>query len=1532
MIVTLIKQDRLFTTFLPNKVMGQYWIKDLDTNGKERNLLSIEANSGNWVARSNKKVTIINASKEILNEVILSDYLFYNLSILGSEEKVSMYVEPVSRESQSFIKIIPIQNGEYRIGRTLESHICFDNNLVSSDHARLYYQDGKWRIVDRDSTNGTFVNQIRISDCELKFGDVIYIMGLKIIIGNGFIAVNMPNNKVKLDGNHFKKMMLKETIVDSDDDETEDIEDNNDYFYRSPRFKRDVQTSHIKVDGPPVATEEQQMPLLLVLGPTITMGITMISSSLIGTINAVSSGGNIKTALPSIIISGIMIFGMITWPILSKRYEKKLKKKQEKKRQKKYKEYIESIREDINKEIELQTQILLENNVIYDDCQNRILEKRSNLWERVNGQNDFLKLNVGLGDKKLDAEISFPPKSFTMTEDNLQDLMYELANEPKQLVQVPLSISLTEQYITGITGNRELAINFIKRLIIQLATLHSYDEVKIVFIGDKQEFKKEWEFIKWLPHIWDNKHQIRYLATDANEVKELSSYFENIIEQRKNANVSATSLSPYYVIIAADKTLFDRAEFIKSILEIEKNIGFSAITMFDQLSSLPKECSLVIDLDEKQSKIYDKNDVTGEVTNFIADCNPCPNIMDLAVALSNISLDLTSQKFNLPNQLNFLQMYNVGKIEHLNSLSRWKENNPTVSLRAPVGVDTMGEDFYLDLHEKFHGPHGLIAGTTGSGKSEYIITYILSLAVNYHPNEVSFILIDYKGGGLAGAFEDSEKGIKLPHLAGTITNLSGTEIKRSLVSIQSELKRRQAVFNEARKITQEGTVDIYKYQKLFREGVVKEPMSHLFIISDEFAELKSQQPDFMDELISAARIGRSLGVHLILATQKPSGVVDDQIWSNSKFKVCLKVQDKNDSMDVLKRPDAAEITQTGRFFLQVGFNELFEMGQSAWAGATYIPSDRPIKVKDDSVRIVDNLGRTIKEAKPTTKSDSQARTPQIVEIVKYLSDIAKEEQVEARSLWLEAIPKLILLHDTANKYNYSSELGILNPVIGEFDDPSRQRQGLLTMSLSNEGNAIVYGATGSGKTTMLSTMLYSLLETQTPEYLNAYILDFGSGTLKFFDKAPQIGDVLLSSDNEKIINLFKFLQEEIDNRKKIFAPYGGDYKSYNKNSKTKIPNILVVIHNFAAFSEMYEEYNDILYVLSREGVKYGIIFVLTVSDTSTIRFKLRQNFKQEFTLQLNDQGDYIDVVGNTNGLFPTATPGRGLVKLDDLYEFQTCKICEDSDELDMIKKLSEELATKYSIRAKSIPILPDNVDYNFVSKLVGNLKNVPIGVNKNSLEIATINIKDKVMTPILASSLDTTGSFTNELIKILEKTDNTKVFAIDTEELLNFKPNVINDDFEQVIQSMIDEIEKRKQQYIDSNSDNKIFDSMNQIVYVISGFDNLIKSLSSDMSNKLKDALKDIKPVFKISFVIIDNSNGLKEYSYDDWYKQYITGIDGIWIGEGIADQYVIKPNKITNDMYKEIGEDFGYLIIKGKAQLLKMLNFIDDEGEIIDE
>ena len=411
-----------------------------------------------------------------------------------------------------------------------------------------------------------------------------------------------------------------------------------------------------------------------------------------------------------------------------------------------------------------------------------------------------------------------------------------------------------------------------------------------------------------LESIWDDEQNQRYLAATSEEVRELSAELEREILPRGNVkNHEQEEISPHYVIIAASLKMADQCEAFRKMLGFEKNCSLSMLSLGSELRELPKEIKTVIDLTEPEHcTVYDKEDISGRRLSFVLEKVKEDWLPQLGEELANIRLDLASQKFALPDMMTFLEMFQVGKIEHLNCLTRWKENDPTKTLQTPIGVGTAGETFMLDLHEKFHGPHGLVAGMTGSGKSEFIITYILSLAVNYHPDEVAFILINYKGGGLAGAFEDEEKGIRLPHLAGTITNLDGAAVNRSLISIQSELRRRQAIFNEARRVANEGTMDIYGYQQLFRDGIVTEPVPHLFIISDEFAELKAQQPEFMEQLISAARIGRSLGVHLILATQKPSGVVDDQIWSNSKFRICLKVQEKADSQDMIKCPDAAD--------------------------------------------------------------------------------------------------------------------------------------------------------------------------------------------------------------------------------------------------------------------------------------------------------------------------------------------------------------------------------------------------------------------------------------------------------------------------------------------------------------------------------------------------------------------------------------------------------------------------------------------------
>ena len=428
-------------------------------------------------------------------------------------------------------------------------------------------------------------------------------------------------------------------------------------------------------------------------------------------------------------------------------------------------------------------------------------------------------------------------------------------------------------------------------------------------------------------------------------------------------------------------------------------------------------------------------------------------------------------------------------------------------------------------------------------------------------------------------------------------------------------------------------MDIYKYQQLYRDKVVTEPLPHLFIISDEFAELKTQQPDFMDQLISAARIGRSLGIHLILATQKPSGVGDDQIWSNSKFRVCLKVQERADSQDMIKCPDAAELTQTGRFYLQVGYNELFALGQSAWCGADYIPTDVIEKTVDTSIQVIDNIGRVVMNVMPSQKKKiGKASTKQIVSVVKYLSDLAKEENVYARPLWLEPIPERIYIDSLESKYGTLSHGVYLEPIVGEYDDPFNQKQGLLTVPLSREGNCLIYGSAGNGKATFLTTLCYSLIKNHTAEELNMYILDFGSETLKVFETAPQVGGFMTSADEEMITNLFKMLQAEMNERRSLFSDYGGDYASYYRNSGTVIPNIVVVLNDFSGFAEQYEDFQDDFTVLSRDGVKYGIYFAVSATGTNAIRYRTQQNFRVVMTLQLNDATDYSIIVGKTDGL------------------------------------------------------------------------------------------------------------------------------------------------------------------------------------------------------------------------------------------------------------------------------------------------------------
>ena len=1527
MIATLVTKERTFSISLPEKVSGQYWILDADSTGHPRRVANVEGIGEKWFLRGSEYLALMEAGVETpAVELRTAETQVVSACYREDGVQVQVFVEPATAGRQSFRKYMVPESCRLNIGRTGDNHIIFENRYVSAHHACLVWEQGKWSITDTQSSNGTFVNQRRIAMADMLPGDTAYIMGLKVIAGNGFFAINDPDGQVRVNAPAITPFEPQPAEPRSEIFETEP---EGETFYRSPRFCRSIARGEIHLDPPPAKQRVEEVPLPLLLGPALTMGMTAVIMAVIAIVNYNNGTSNLLSTIPSVAMAFTMLCGTILWPMLTKRNEKKRAKEAERVRQNKYREYLDGVRNEIFALSAAQKEILTENAPNVAECGQRIVSRDRKLWERSGGHGDFLRLRLGLGSLPLNAEIRMPDKRFTLDDDYLLNDVLRLADEPKILEDVPITCSLRDNPVMGIVGEREEGLAFVQGLVLQLAALHSYDEAKLVFLTAQDE-DGPWRFARWLPHVWNEDGTARCLASDETAAKALSANLERVLADRleDRERSGGGGKIPHYILIVDGLELAEHTAIYHQVLSAPAGAGFSCVVLASRLQDLPKECSTVVELNGAQGSIYDQNDVSGQRQTFRCESAGGLELEQAAYVLGNLRMDTRQEQYALPNMLTFLELYGVGKVEHLNALTRWKANNPVNTLEVPVGVGSGGEKFYLDLHEKFHGPHGLVAGMTGSGKSEFIITFILSLAVNFHPDEVSFILIDYKGGGLAGAFEDSEKGIRLPHLAGTITNLDGTAVKRSLISIQSELRRRQAVFNEARRVSGEGTIDIYKYQKMYRSGLVAEPVPHLFIISDEFAELKSQQPEFMAQLISAARIGRSLGVHLILATQKPSGVVDDQIWSNSRFRVCLKVQERADSMDMIKRPDAAELAETGRFYLQVGFNEFFALGQSAWCGAPYSPADRVEKKRDESIAVLDELGRVLAEAKPQTARNDGSGVSQIVSVVKYLSALAEGEHIHARQLWLPPIPAVITLDGLRQKYHWKADPLELEAVVGEYDDPFNQTQGLLTVPFSREGNTLVYASAGGGKTTFLNTLLYGLLTDYDASRLNLYLIDLGEETLRAFEDAPQVGGVLYSDEGEKIVNLFKMLLEEMAYRKKLFAADDGNYSAYCRRTGHAVPHILVVLRNYAAFSEEFDNLEEQLLRLTREGSKYGIFFLVTASAANSVRYRMSQNFSKLLALQLNDKADYVGLLGSTDGVFPSRIKGRGICKTDKVYEFQTAHFAEDSSP-DAVRTFAAELASHAGSFARPVPTLPDRVTWKEFREAAPDA--FPVGIEKAALRPARTDLTRSVILPVTGQDLYEVAPTAQGIAELLTRLEGA-VTVLDGDSVFMEPEDVgysyLNKNFPDRVEALFNEMVRRNNTYKTAKMEDKPLPVFTPEYYVITGIQTILDGLDAEGKDKLNTLLERAEPEYNICFILCGSAQAVKAQTSAPWYRRHISGKDGVWVGDGISEQYLLNTGKLTNALYSELPPHFGYLVRKGRPTQVKLLVGEQWEGD----
>ena len=1009
------------------------------------------------------------------------------------------------------------------------------------------------------------------------------------------------------------------------------------------------------------------------------------------------------------------------------------------------------------------------------------------IYEKTPLHFDFLYYRLGLGKLPTSYELNYGQRERSGKKDALEEEGYALYSRHKKIPDMPIPANLSHGPV-GYIGPRNLVLEQLQLLVMQIATFHSYHDVQFITILPEEE-KEQWSWMRWLPHAKLQELNVRGFVYNQRTRDQVLNSLNQILKLRRSqkeetSHKESTLFHPHYVVLVTDEKLILDHVIMEFFTEDPTDLGCSLVFVEDVMSSLSENIQTVINIKDRNTGQLVMEEGVLKETDFRLDHFPVDYDKErIARTLAPLN-HLQNLKSSIPDSVTFMEMYGAETFEDLQVSSRWEKNAPYKSLAVPIGLRGQGDLVQLNLHEKAHGPHGLIAGTTGSGKSETIQSYILSLAVNFHPHDVAFLLIDYKGGGMANLFKN------LPHLLGTITNLDGAQSMRALASINAEIHRRERLFREFE------VNHINQYQKKFKNGEAKEPLPHLFLISDEFAELKANQPDFIKELVSIARVGRSLGVHLILATQKPSGVVDDQIWSNSRFKIALKVADRSDSNEMLHTPDAAEITQTGRAYLQVGNNEVYELFQSAWSGADYQPEKDDMGIEDHTIYLINELGQyeiLNEDLSGLEDADEIKEVPTELDAIVHNIQLMCEEQEipPVPQPWLPPLKERITLEELEEvqptvAWEQEKPLSVL---LGMADIPQAQKQEAVSINLAKDGHVLLYGSPGTGKTTFLQSAGMDLARKFSPKDLTIYLMDFGTNGLAPLSKLPQVADTMLLDQTEKISKFVRIMEKELNRRKKLLSDYGvGTLELYRQASGQKEPAIVILLDSYEAIKEeAYEaELFKLLVRISREGLSIGVHLLMTAGRQTNLRAQLYSNFKHQLSLPQNEASEVRVIVGATPlAMTMEDIKGRALIKREEVDVIQLALPVSGANDTQVLNNLRQVVASLQEAwtgqRPSAIPMVPEELTMDAFLNLPTTQEAVqnnelPIGLEFE--EVQTIGLPfDRFKHLLILSDKDAAmNAVTNHMIKLLLHLFDKEIVTIfdPIDEYRSFKDNVGN--------------------------------------------------------------------------------------------------------------------------------------------------------------
>ncbi|MGA5592134.1 type VII secretion protein EssC [Enterococcus mundtii] len=1211
--------------------------------------------------------------------------------------------------------------------------------IVNKPRESVYLSNAKDSAIRIDSDALIFIDRNSTDDYQIKIypskakiyynhqrvekGVFPFSVGDQLIID--YLMIEMREKQLKI--SELKNQLHLDPWQLLEEPYIPEYPENFPAFRRSPRIHLKEPKEKIEIQSPKQKSNEGKNEWLKTIVPLLGMVVLSGATSFL-------SGGNpvmlISMGGASLLTTGFSVSSYFT--------NKKESNRKNHMREEHFHQYMIKKKSELTVLQQTQKAALEYMNPSLDELALMAKDYHARIYERMTVNEDFLTVRLGIGEINASFQTNFQP----IEEDELSNEAFEHLHSPyKQLGEAPIIVSLLEQTV-GLAGTSSILQTALQLLLFQLCVLHSYRDVEFITLIPSEEYEQHWREWRWLPHNKIRSLNLRGMVHTPKSRDMILNSFYQIVAKRKQqvreAENEKVHFQPQYVFSILDESWLAGHGLNEFLAENLGDYGITVIWGKETLNMLPETTTTLIEYQSNKAAtlINQNNEYVNQ--RFIPNHLPTTYPIEKAIRrLANLH-HVEVEKNAAPDSLSLLDQYEVKTIEELAISNRWSTAEPNKSIRSLIGWRGKKDLVYWDLHERVHGPHALVGGTTGSGKSEFLTTYLIGLAINFSPEDIGMLIIDWKGGGIANTLDH------LPHFMGAITNLDGAGTARALASIKAELAKRQREFAKYGVNNINGYMTLYKQRKTPKPDVVypQKPLPHLILVSDEFAELKANVPEFLDELTSVARIGRSLGVHLILATQKPSGVVNDQIEANSTSKIALKMASVQDSNELLKTPDAAQITNPGRGYLKVGENEVYELFQSGYAGVPYDPEHLIKEVIDERVCKINELGQLELLYDPDIEiiqgKDTRDLPTQLEAVIDKIKTIFTDSTYKLPDKpWLPNLDKQIM----APKIKQSEVRNLAIP-FGCLDIPSEQKQMNYTFNLEEASHTLIVASPGYGKSTVLQTLVMNLARQNTPATIQFHLIDFGNNGLLVLKELPHIADIATLEEDEKLQKMLDRIEKLLAERKKLFKQAGvANLTQYETRTREKLPILGIILDSYDGLSledKRKDRIDEVLLQLLRDGTSLGIFLVMTANRAGSIRTNMMSNIATKITLYLNDENE-INMVMGRNALSPEAINGRGQVLLSTPTTIQFYLPINGQNDAELLQNLEEEIIEINQAwtgeRPDKIPMVPENLTQkSFAAYLEQDDHTLYLGLNKATSSVESFDLFQRMRLGIFFKS------------------------------------------------------------------------------------------------------------------------------------------------------------------------------------------------------